>query len=158
MAYSSPLVAFLYVIIALMIVYDALNHREWLDGVERVILVALGLVPFLGPVLYMGAVYSRESRLEECPECGGRVEVSAETCPHCGHNPYESHDAVERVYECEDCDAEFSEWVGLEEHVRKNHLEEQDGEGDDDQHSCDECGRTFDSERGLHVHQSVIHE
>lgn len=28
---------------------------------------------------------------------------------------------------------------------------------DSEKHECEECGRTFDSERGLHIHQSQVH-
>lgn len=35
---------------------------------------------------------------------------------------------------------------------------EPEPEQDEDGHTCDQCGKTFDTERGLHIHQAQKHE
>ncbi|MDY6770037.1 MAG: hypothetical protein SVU88_03620, partial [Candidatus Nanohaloarchaea archaeon] len=80
-----------------------------------------------------------------CPNCGDRIDMYADECPHCGYQKGEA--LKERLEEAQDIEDAVDEAAG--------------GSADDEaaggDHVCGECGEEFDSERGLNIHKGMKH-
>lgn len=102
---------------------------------------AIGIVLLLVALAYILYIWSKRRDMIACPECGADVDMYAEECPHCGHMkaPMEEHD-----HDTEDVDKDDDTEQAKEESVS-------------DTYRCDECGKEFDSERGLSIHTGMKH-
>lgn len=118
---------------------------------------ALVVVVILAAVAYIIYLWSRRRNTIECPNCGATIDIYADECPHCG---YRKEQALE---EHGPGRPETETGTGPEESTAEpsdEEPEEPDEPGEPDEEegfTCDECGKEFDTERGLKIHSGMQH-
>lgn len=134
---------------------------------------AVAIVILLVALLYVLYLWSKRKDQIPCPSCGARVNIYDDKCPHCGHEKgadfeektvdqpdttaADTEDEAAEADESSDAapEAEEEEAVDKSDNTDKAAADES---GDaDDEYVCDECGETFDSERGLSIHNGMKH-
>ncbi|MFB6076716.1 MAG: hypothetical protein ABEK12_01130, partial [Candidatus Nanohaloarchaea archaeon] len=102
----------------------------------------LAVVLVLAALAYVLYLWSRRRGTIECPNCGGRVDIYADECPHCG---YEKDGLLE---------SEESGTTGATDPESGTAASADTATGE---FTCEDCGETFDSEHGLNIHRGMKH-
>ncbi|MDY6766416.1 MAG: hypothetical protein SVW77_03535 [Candidatus Nanohaloarchaea archaeon] len=106
----------------------------------------LAVVIILAAVAYILYRWNARRNQIHCPNCGDRIDLYADECPHCGYQKGEA--LKERLEEAQ----------GLQEDIEEAAAEDGSEEAaDEGEHVCGECGASFDSERGLNIHKGMKH-
>ncbi|MDY6761990.1 MAG: hypothetical protein SVY41_03000 [Candidatus Nanohaloarchaea archaeon] len=108
----------------------------------------LAVVIILAAIAYILYRWNARRNQIHCPNCGERIDLYADECPHCGYQKGEA--LKERLEEAQDLEEEMESIAEDGETVE----EEEEAAGD---HVCDQCGESFDSERGLSIHEGMKH-
>lgn len=155
MAQQIETLVLVQLLVAVVIVYDALHRRKWMSNTQTFLFVVLSfLLPVAGPLIYLITVYYVERKMQEA-EAAEEARKMVETL---------KHSVGSEKKECSSCGSRFDTSRGLRVHRSKEHADEineekESGEPSEEREfTCDECGRGFKSERGLHIHQSMKHE
>ncbi|MDY6768810.1 MAG: hypothetical protein SVW02_01750 [Candidatus Nanohaloarchaea archaeon] len=104
----------------------------------------LAVVIILAAVAYILYRWNARRNQIHCPNCGDRIDLYADECPHCSYQKGEA--LKERLEEAQD----------IEEQVA-DASDEDNEDGAEGDHVCSECGESFDSERGLSIHEGMKH-
>lgn len=127
---------------------------------------AVAIVILLVALLYVLYLWSKRKDQIPCPSCGARVNIYDDKCPHCGHEKgtdfeettVDQPDTAEETETADDAEADEDDTAEAEEDG-DGAADDEDAVADasDNEYVCDECGETFDSERGLSIHNGMKH-
>jgi len=110
----------------------------------------LAVVIILAAVAYILYRWNTRRNKIHCPNCGDRIDLYADECPHCGYQKGEA--LKERLEEAQDIQDAVDDTGGEDDGG-----DDEDDAADESDHVCGACGESFDSERGLNIHKAMKH-
>lgn len=117
----------------------------------------LAIVLLLAVLALLLYLWNKRKDQIHCPECGARVNIYAEQCPHCGHEKGDDMEEHEPAAEATNMEADEEDEPAVDAGEEPEPAAVATADDGQDEIVCDDCGETFDSEHGLKIHNGMKH-